>query len=166
MARADLLVKLIRTGMTDDKMSFRKTVEAIIAEERAKGHNVLADRLETILQTHREYQYAHKPISNGYVAESRNCNLFFEVSPKKKISDLILPKEVIDICRSLTEEQHRLEILRSYNLEPRNRILLIGPPGNGKTSLAEAIAESLIVPLIIVRYESIIGTYLGETANR
>ena len=57
-------------------------------------------------------------------------------------------------------------MLRSYGLEPRNKILLIGPPGNGKTSLAEAIAEALMVPLLTVRYESIIGAYLGETASR
>ncbi|MBF0580451.1 AAA family ATPase [Erysipelotrichaceae bacterium RD49] len=39
-------------------------------------------------------------------------------------------------------------------------------PGNGKTSLAEAIAHALELPLRIVRYESIIGSYLGETATR
>ncbi len=43
---------------------------------------------------------------------------------------------------------------------------MTGPPGNGKTSLAEAIAESLMVPLYVVRYEGVVGTYLGETAVR
>ena len=57
-------------------------------------------------------------------------------------------------------------MLRSHGLEPRHRILLAGPPGNGKTSLAEAIAESLSIPLLTVRYEAVIGSFLGETAGR
>ena len=79
---------------------------------------------------------------------------------------LILPESVRSACQDLISEQSRAELLRSYGLEPRNKVLLIGPPGNGKTSLAEAIAESLMIPLLTVRYESIIGSYLGETASR
>jgi SpoVK/Ycf46/Vps4 family AAA+-type ATPase len=40
------------------------------------------------------------------------------------------------------------------------------PPGNGKTSLAEALADALMVPLVSVRYEGVVGSFLGETASR
>lgn len=60
----------------------------------------------------------------------------------------------------------RVDLLRSHSLEPRHRVFLAGPPGNGKTSLAEAIAGALSLPLFAVRYEGVIGSFLGETAQR
>ncbi|MBL4855550.1 MAG: ATP-binding protein, partial [Idiomarina sp.] len=66
----------------------------------------------------------------------------------------------------MVEEQKRAELLHAYNLSPRNRILLAGPPGNGKTTLVEALAFELMCPLIVIRYESLIGSYLGETSTR
>ena len=163
MARADLLTDLVRFGMVGDKAKFRKVVEAIIAEERAKKHTVLAKSLEDMLRS----MPVDKPISNGNaVLDQRITNLLHEVMPERTFDDLVLPKEVIEISREVVQEHHRIDLLRSYNLEPRNRVLFIGPPGNGKTSLAEAFAHALMVPLLIVRYEGVVGTYLGETAVR
>jgi SpoVK/Ycf46/Vps4 family AAA+-type ATPase len=82
------------------------------------------------------------------------------------LQDLILPSTVQILANQLIEEQQRADLLRSYNLEPRSRVLLTGPPGNGKTSMAEAIATALSVPFLVVRYEKVVNSYLGETAKR
>lgn len=161
MARSDLLLSLVRAGSTGDQILFRKIVEAIAAEERAKQHHILADRLLENVRSGNNDTLAFKSAVN-----ERLQGLFYEITPRKSLQDLILPQVVLTVCQELLEEQHRIELLRSYNLEPRHRVLLVGPPGNGKTALAEALAEGLMIPMIQVRYEGIIGSYLGETSQR
>ena len=45
MARADILISLVQSASRNDMVSFRKSVESMIAEERAKKHNILADQI-------------------------------------------------------------------------------------------------------------------------
>lgn len=161
MARADLLVNLVRAGARGDPTQFRRTVEAIAAEERASQHHVLAEKLSEIISNNGGRE-APTPLQNGIRPE----NLVYETVPRRSLEELILPEDVRASCLEVVEEHQRVELLRSHGLEPRHRILLVGPPGNGKTTTAEAIAHALMVPLLIVRYEGLIGSYLGETAQR
>jgi SpoVK/Ycf46/Vps4 family AAA+-type ATPase len=158
MARSDLLLNLVRAGSQGDQVGFRRTVEAMIAEERERQHHVIADRLAEHLSA--------RP--NGARGPSPDAPLgsFDERGPERILADVILPDSSSSALRELVEEQHRADLLRSHGLEPRHRVLLAGPPGNGKTSLAEAIAGELALPLLVVRYDGIIGSYLGETAVR
>ena len=167
MARADLLCELIKYGLINDEASFRKAAEALCAEERSKQHTVLANKIEDLLRTTRRMtprESTTGPIMNRSGAAEQS--FIIEKHPVKRLDHLILPDYVRVACQDLISEHNRADLLQSYGLEPRNKVLLIGPPGNGKTSLAEAIAEALMVPLLTVRYESIIGSYLGETASR
>lgn len=163
MARSDLLVSLVKAGTDGDKRGFRKAAEALIAEERAKRHDVLADRLVRAIQINGNG--AHNvavPAETGH----RGKDFIAEVTPQRRLDELILPAEARQGIDELVEEQRRADLLRAHGLEPRSRVLLVGPPGTGKTTLAEAIADAVSASLFVVRYESMIGSYLGETAAR
>jgi SpoVK/Ycf46/Vps4 family AAA+-type ATPase len=158
MARADLLVHLVRAARQRDDGELDRTVESLIAEERDKQHHLLAERLENAL-------HAIAPASNGSGHVEPGAG-FAVLTPRQPLDDLFLPDVARAAVEELIEEQQRTEVLRAHALEPRHRILLTGPPGNGKTSLGEAIAEALLLPLVLVRYEEVIGSFLGETAGR
>jgi SpoVK/Ycf46/Vps4 family AAA+-type ATPase len=161
MARSDLLVDLVEAERRGDHARFRVLVEAIIAEERANQHHLVADRLSELITT-----TGATEILGRDAAAARMQDLIHEVIPRRRLSTLQLEASVATAAAELIEEHHRSELLRSHGLEPRNRILLEGPPGNGKTSLAEAIAAETMIPFYVVRYEGIVSSFLGETASR
>jgi AAA+ superfamily predicted ATPase len=162
VARSDLLLNLVKAGLNGEQELFTKTVEAVIAEERSKSHHVLADSLAQAASRAKTSREIPLPV----LLKSTSADLFLDQQADLALSDLILPSPVQILATQLIEEQQRADLLRSYNLEPRSRVLLTGPPGNGKTSLAEAIATTLCIPFLVVRYERVVNSYLGETAKR
>lgn len=165
MASSDLLINLVAASLSGDAASVRKTAEAIAADERAKRHTVVAERIVKVLDAPpkqgamRRGLGVHQRRQEGMEAVSRK-------EAERPLDTLFLDKSVRASCDELIEEQSRSDLLRAHGLEPRHRLLLVGPPGNGKTTLAESIAYELALPLFVVRYDAIVTSYLGETATR
>jgi SpoVK/Ycf46/Vps4 family AAA+-type ATPase len=159
MARADLLLDLVEAEHRGDRDRFRVLVEAVIAEERANQHHLLADRLAELIST----------TGQGITRDDRAAairDLVQEAVPNRRLDDLELASVPRQVIAELIEEQQRADLLRSYGIEPRHRLLLSGPPGNGKTSVAEAVASELLLPFYVIRYEGVVSSFLGETAAR
>ena len=146
---------------------YDKVVESIIADEKSKNHHVFAKQIkEASIDKLNSLTLLDRSNSNGAVAEQVVEQFLMNLQPRKTLSDLILRDNVLKLVNEFIREQQRTDLLRSYGLEPRNRLLFVGSPGNGKTSLAEAIATGLMLPFFVIRYDGIIGSYLGETATR
>src|SRR3954452_1197086 len=159
MARADLLLDLVEAERRGDRDRFRVLVEAVIAEERANQHHLLADRLSELIST-----TGQRAPRDDRAAAIRD--LVQEVVPQRRLDELELAPVPRRELAELVEEHQRGDLLRSYGLEPRNRLLLSGPPGNGKTSVAEGLASELLLPFYVARYEGVVSSFLGETAAR
>lgn len=166
MTRNDLILTLVRAGAAGDKALLRSTVETLAAEERAKKHTILADRLTRAIQVNGHSSSAPTPLHGGVMQGKGGQEFLSETHPQRSMTELILTPTARREIENLVEEQFGADLLRSHGIQPRHRVLMSGPPGNGKTALAEATAESLGVPLLTVRYDALIGSYLGETTQR
>jgi SpoVK/Ycf46/Vps4 family AAA+-type ATPase len=133
-------------------------MEAIrAAEARSKGRAVQAD-IEQI------------PFPAGQIGATslppHIAELVFDLPTHRRLEDLVLPESLKSSVEEFIYEFSHSELLRAHSIEPRHTLLLVGPPGNGKTSLSEAIASELSLPLLAVRYDAVVDSFLGETANR
>lgn len=163
MARSDLIVSLVRAGASGDRETLKSAAAALVAEERAKNHHIVADRIERAIST---VPVASPALTSATKVPNPGKDFILEVSPRVQLDELMLSLPVKTNANQLVEEHARADVLRAHGYEPRHRVLLSGPPGNGKTSFAEAIAEALGLPLFVVRYDALIGSFLGETNTR
>ena len=162
MTTRDEVTELVTAGLAGDRARLEQAVERLIANERAKHHDTFAERLEAAVRR------VGKTPRGLAVQNSRGQRIdaLVRVIPGWTIQELDLDPFVREEIRLLVEEHRRADELREAGLAPRNTVLLWGPPGNGKTSLAGALANELGRALMVVDYAGLIGSYLGETGAR
>lgn len=78
----------------------------------------------------------------------------------------ILPPATRTAVHQWMRELNASSALSEVGVEPRRRVMLSGPPGTGKTSLAHHVAARLGVPLLIVESSSMIQSYLGASGHK
>ncbi|HFD88029.1 MAG TPA: AAA family ATPase [Gammaproteobacteria bacterium] len=169
MASGKLLRQLINSGIHGDTEGFRAASEAVIREERQKKHHLLANDLERLLYAdHGNSQIKSLKsvgISTELPSNKDNGLPLFETRPiVREEKDIVLSDDTLSALNEMLLEHNRADVLRSYGLQPAQKLLFCGPPGCGKTLAAEVIANSLSLPLVVVRLDSVISSFLGETA--
>ena len=167
MARADLIKKLFSSFNNEDRELFKKTAYEIIEDERKKNHSILADELEMVLNgAKKNYHYAINSMSVVDIKNADNINHLVDiVYPDKYIDDIILPKDKLVQLKEVVREFQNWDILVSNGVSPISRLIFYGPPGCGKTLCANVVAAEIGIPLLYVRFDALVSSYLGETAS-
>jgi SpoVK/Ycf46/Vps4 family AAA+-type ATPase len=171
MATADQLKALLRSYTEGDESRFFTVAMQIAADAARKGQGRLAEEIRALVDDAKA-----KPIRGTFASPARAvpiaaprgelAGLLAASYPIERLSDMVLDEKAREqLGRTLREvrEQHKL---RAHGISPRRKLLLIGPPGSGKTMTASALAGELGLPLLAVRLDGLITKYMGETAAK
>jgi AAA+ superfamily predicted ATPase len=165
MARADLVKKLFSSFKTNDRDGFVKTANEIIEDERKKNHGALAEELRMIISNGSVFTPKSVTALSTANGKEREAALYEIVYSDKTLSDVVLTEDNRQKIEQIVREFSNWDVLMSNGVYPMRRVLFYGPPGCGKTMTARAIAAEIRLPLLYVRFDAIISSYLGETAG-
>jgi SpoVK/Ycf46/Vps4 family AAA+-type ATPase len=167
MAAADQIKSLIKSFGDGDEDRFFSSAIQIAASEARQGHTNIAQELKSLIEEARKNRSHHIFDRNKTVhmmPQKRELAELIDIfQPQLTLSDMVLAPEIHSTLSRVIDEQRKVEILKQHNLSPQRKLLLMGPPGCGKTMTAEAIAGELGIPVFIVRLDGIMSKFMGES---
>ena len=169
MTTASQIVTLLKSHIAGDEDRFLSTAMQLAAHEARQGHGKLAQELRDLVDAAKSKPSAI-PRRGGPVplAQPRGelAGLLSARYPDTRLADMILPLDLQARLERVLHEQRQQQYLRDHGLHPRRKLLLVGPPGAGKTMTAAALAGELKLPLFSVVLDGLITKFMGETAAK
>lgn len=164
MAAIGNLAKLFKAIAAQDWPEAQGIALELAAAEERIGHHEAAQLLRGALHPngHRDTQ---KPSPFARVDQPLSDALT-SVSAISGLDHVVLRPTPRAELATIVDEWRRRSCLEKRKLRRRTKLLFFGPPGCGKSLTARALAHDLSLPVFVVRFDAIVGAYLGQTALR
>ncbi|WP_315720167.1 MULTISPECIES: ATP-binding protein [unclassified Bradyrhizobium] len=165
------LVALLNSHIEGDAEQFLSIALQVAAQEARQGRTEEADQLKRLVQKARDQQRRGRPTGGQTpipLARPRGelQGLVESTYPKVTLASMVLSEDVHNRLSRIVRQQQERARLRDHGQTPSTHMLLVGPPGTGKTMTASALAGELHLPLFTVRLEALFSRYFGETAAK
>ncbi|MBB5775029.1 AAA family ATPase [Nonomuraea jabiensis] len=165
-ASADHVKALVRAHAEGDEDAFYSVALQLAAKSARQGHNRLAAELRDLVDEARAQPIRRYEPTPVVQPRGELADLVAASFPDIRLADMTLARHVREQLRRVLHEQRQRERLENHGFAPIYRLLLVGPPGTGKSMSAAMLAQELSLPLFTVRLDGLISRFMGQTAAK
>ena len=169
MTAARHIIALLKSHVEGNDKEFLSIAMEAAAHEARLGHGAIAQQLRDLVdESKRRASGAQGRSAQLIVLEPRGelASLLSVQTPCIRLADMALPDNLAERLARVLLEQRQQKKLREHGLNPRRKLLFVGPPGSGKTMTASALAGELHLPLFTIMLEGLITKFMGDTASK
>lgn len=167
MSNAKQILSMLRSRADGDEEKFLSIALQVAAAEARQGHRTNAEELRSAVDALRARRGDSPSVPVAFAQPRGELGNVLDLrDPQIRLSNIVLSEPIRSRLDNVVLQQRKRPWLREHNKVPARRLLFAGPPGSGKTMTAEGLAGELRLPLFVVRLESLITRYMGDTAAK
>ena len=159
------IIKILEAGMALDRKKMVSYARVLADNLAGAGDLKFADRIRQVI-SHTHGSLATLDSLGAKPVDSESHLEIVDVTrPTLGWNQLMLNGQVASEIREFVAGYGKREELQRSGIEVFNSLLLYGPPGCGKTSVANLIASEVGLPLVTARFDALVSSLLGSTAK-
>lgn len=159
------LIKIIEGGLNNDHKKVINYSNHLAKKLRDDGDNKLADKILKTIQGAKGMPVFKDQLFDAPVDNDTRLNIADIILPQDIKFDIIVSEGIFEPINNFISLVNSKNEIKSKGLDINLSLLLYGPPGCGKTTLAKHIAKELDIPIVVARFDSLISSLLGNTAK-
>ncbi|MHA6697439.1 AAA family ATPase [Chryseobacterium sp. A321] len=159
------IIKIIEGGLTNNPQKVLNYSRHLAKKLKEDGSDKLAERIIKVIQGGSGLPVYKDQLFEAPVDNETRLNIADVIFPKNNNVDIVFSDATHQSVLDFISLANSKEIIKEKGLDINMSLLLYGPPGCGKTSIAKYIAKELDMPLVVARFDSLISSLLGSTAK-
>lgn len=159
------VIRIIEGGLTGDKTKVLNYARSLADNLEREGDARFAKRIRTTLAGSKFNIATLDGLSSKPVDQESRMEIVDVESVLPEDIDLIFSDFLQSEIDGVISMRDKRDVLARHGIDAQNYLLLYGPPGCGKTSIARYIAAQTGLPLVTARLDSLVSSMLGSTAK-
>lgn len=159
------IIKIIEGGILRDQEKVFNYANILADDLERNGDLNLSKKIRSVIAKKRSNLATLDEISTKPVDQESRLDIVDVLYPPSEFEDIVINKFIEEEIDNFIKSFIYRDKLMSMGMDIVNSLLLYGPPGCGKTTLAKYISFKTELPLVTTRLDVLVSSLLGSTSK-